>query len=320
MKKIICSVLALLIAVTTFSYSAFAADKDAVTIKGTYGQTEARSMLDMVNSLRQGSDAWYWEKDNKTKYTCKGLKALTYDYTLEKIAMQRAAELAYNYVDNGGKFTHDRPDGTHYDTVYKEFGFVVTTAGENIAAFQKTAQKVFNDWCEADKDFDGQGHRRNMLEANFTAIGIGHFYYGGIHFWVQELAAPARNTTATAANDSETSVSIRTKAPDETSTKSTATTTAAKNVISVSLKKVTVKRTAKKLVLQATVKKNGKAVKKKKVTFKFNGKKYTAKTNSKGVAKVTIKKAVLKKLKKGKKVTYSATYGGKTAKRTVKVK
>ena len=89
----------------------------------------------------------------------------------------------------------------------------------------------------------------------------------------------------------------------------------------VKLKKVSVKRSAKKLVLTATLKKvNGKYIVKKKVTFKFNGKKYTAKTNKKGVAKYTIKSKVLKKLKAGKKVTYQATYGKDTVKKTVKVK
>ncbi len=90
--------------------------------------------------------------------------------------------------------------------------------------------------------------------------------------------------------------------------------------ISLALKKVTVKKSAKKLVIKATLKINGKAVKGKKVTFKFKGKKYTAKTNAKGIAKITVKKAVLKKLKVGKKVKYTATYGKKTAKKTVKVK
>ena len=41
------------------------------------------------------------------------------------------------------------------------------------------------------------------------------------------------------------------------------------------------------------------------IKFKFNKKTYKAKTNAKGVAKITVKKAVLKKLKKGKKITYS---------------
>ena len=92
------------------------------------------------------------------------------------------------------------------------------------------------------------------------------------------------------------------------------------NLISLVLKSVKVKKSAKKLTLQATLKINKKAVKGKKITFKFNGKTYKAKTNKKGVAKVTIKKSVLKKLKVGKKVTYSAKYSSKLVKKTVKVK
>jgi hypothetical protein len=88
------------------------------------------------------------------------------------------------------------------------------------------------------------------------------------------------------------------------------------------LKKVKVKRSAKKLVIKVTLSKvNGKYLKGKKITFKFNGKKLKAKkTNKKGVAKFTIKKKLLKKLKKGKKVKYQATYLKDTVKKTVKVK
>ena len=96
--------------------------------------------------------------------------------------------------------------------------------------------------------------------------------------------------------------------------------TPAKNDISLTLKNAAVKKSAKKLTLQATLKINKKAVKGKKITFNFNGKKYTAKTNKKGIAKVTIKKAALKKLKVGKKITYTAKYSTKTVKKTVKVK
>ena len=86
------------------------------------------------------------------------------------------------------------------------------------------------------------------------------------------------------------------------------------------LKKVTVKKSSKKLVITATLKEGKKALKGKKITFRFKGKKYTKKTNKKGIAKLTIKSKVLKKLKKGKKVTYKATYLKDTVKRTVRVK
>lgn len=107
-----------------------------------------------------------------------------------------------------------------------------------------------------------------------------------------------------------------------TSSVKTATFNVAKkeDVVTLTLKKVTVKKSAKKLTLQATLKINGKAVKGKKITFKFNGKKLTTKTNSKGVSKVTVSKSILKKLKVGKKVTYTATYGKTTTKVSVKVK
>ena len=87
------------------------------------------------------------------------------------------------------------------------------------------------------------------------------------------------------------------------------------------LQKVKVKRSAKKLVIKATLAKvNGKYLKGKKITLKFNKKTYKVKTNKKGVAKFIIKKNVLKKLKKGKKVKYQATYLKDTIKYTVKVK
>lgn len=88
----------------------------------------------------------------------------------------------------------------------------------------------------------------------------------------------------------------------------------------LTLNDVKVKKSAKSLVLTATLKKGNEPIKNKKVTFTFNGKVVgKISTNSKGVAKVTIKSAVLKKLKVGKKVTYHATFGKDTVKKTVKV-
>ncbi len=94
-----------------------------------------------------------------------------------------------------------------------------------------------------------------------------------------------------------------------------------KQTLKLVKKTVSVKK-GKKIILKATLKwTSGKAIKDKIIKFKFKGKTYKAKTNSKGLAKVTIKsKKVLKKLKKGKKYSYSATYVKNKVKGKVKIK
>ena len=92
-----------------------------------------------------------------------------------------------------------------------------------------------------------------------------------------------------------------------------------RNVITLTLTKIKIKKSAKKLILKATLKIDSKKIKGKKIVFKFNGKTFKSKTNFKGIAKVTIKKSLFKKLKTGKKITYSVSYFKKTVKRTVKV-
>lgn len=94
-----------------------------------------------------------------------------------------------------------------------------------------------------------------------------------------------------------------------------------KQTLKLVKKTVSVKK-GKKIILKATLKwTSGKAIKGKIIKFKFKGKTYKAKTNSKGLAKVTIKsKKVLKKLKKGKKYSYSATYVKNKVKGKVKIK
>ena len=92
------------------------------------------------------------------------------------------------------------------------------------------------------------------------------------------------------------------------------------HVYKLTLNKVTVKKSAKKLTLKVTLIIDGKKLKNKNVKFTFNKKTYSAKTNVNGIAQVTIKQSVLKTLKVGKKLTYSANYLTKTVKKTVIVK
>ena len=135
----------------------------------TYQQSSARSMLDMINSFRMSGDAWWWSEDDSEKVYMSPQSELTYDYELEALAMQRAAELALS-------FSHNRPDNS-----------VKLSMGENIAIGQETAREVFTDWQEASCDYEGQGHRRNMLNSDYQAIGIAHAVIDGVDYWVQEF-------------------------------------------------------------------------------------------------------------------------------------
>ena len=169
-----------------------------VTLSVKYGQTEARSMLETINKFRKSSKAWYWNEGDTKKVKCKNLQPLTYDYELERVAMERAAELAIS-------FSHTRLDGTSkaWDSL-SGYSYV----GENIAAGQRTASAAFTSWQETDEKYAGQGHRRNMLSADFTAVGIGHAEYNGCHYWVQVFCAPVLDFVETPAEDSYCDVSL----------------------------------------------------------------------------------------------------------------
>lgn len=182
--------------------AAFAADgKITVGVNAKYGQTEARAMLSMINKFRTGPDAWVWNEDNRTKTTYHDLETLTYDYGLEKAAMQRAVEIAL-------EFSHDRPNDEDCFSIYEDYGLAMYAGGENIAAGQRNAAAVFKDWQETNDDYHGQGHRRNMLSEDFTAIGIGHAVCNGRHFWVQEFGSPTSSVPATVADNSTKVVQV----------------------------------------------------------------------------------------------------------------
>ena len=174
------------------------ADSDSdsfdLPIKVLFCQSEARTELDMINELRTGDDAWYWNSDNSEKLYFTDLKELTYDYDLEKVAMQRAVEIAVYY-------SHTRPDGYSCWQTYEDFGYRWNAVGENIAAGFRSASAVFTAWAEEDDDYSGQGHRRNMLSGSFTAVGCACVYYEGYYYWVQEFSRPINNDTPTPAND-----------------------------------------------------------------------------------------------------------------------
>ena len=110
MKKRMFSMVLAVLLVLAMSVTAFGADTITVDVTGTYGQTEARSMLKLVNDFRTGryidggqSAVWaYAPNGSVDTASYKNLGELKYDYELEKAAMQRAMEIAL-------QFSHERP-------------------------------------------------------------------------------------------------------------------------------------------------------------------------------------------------------------------
>ena len=182
MKRFLALLLGLM---TVFAAAALAEGGDEfveVTVNLTYRYDMTESMLEIINDFRTG-EIWYWNSDDttKTELPAGSREPLTYDYGLEKVAMQRAAECAVFY-------DHTRPNKLQCFSIYPSSA---TNFGENIAAGYASVQEVFDGWKEENEPYKYQGHRRNMLSGDYTHIGIGCVYADGTYFWCQAFGTPA---------------------------------------------------------------------------------------------------------------------------------
>lgn len=101
-----------------------------------------------------------------------GLPALSVDTKVQRAAQVRASEQAQ-------LFSHTRPNGASCFTALTEAGVSYRGAGENIAYGQTSPAAVMNAWMNS------EGHRKNILNANFTTIGVGYTTIGGTAYWAQ---------------------------------------------------------------------------------------------------------------------------------------
>lgn len=114
-----------------------------------------------------------------------GLSPLTKSATLEAPALIRAQE-------QEKKFSHTRPNGSSWSTVFDDFGIYATYRGENLAYGQKTPAKVMKSWMES------EGHRKNIMDPRFTEIAVGIYQNGGVTYWSQlfmDGGGTGQNTT-----------------------------------------------------------------------------------------------------------------------------
>ena len=136
----------------------------SATPTGETESAQASEVLNLVNQERKKA----------------GLQPLTLSEKLTIIANTKASDMAEkNY------FSHDSPTyGSPFDML-KHFGVSYTAAGENIAAGQRSAQEVMNSWMNS------SGHRANILNKNYTELGVGYTTGGQYGTeWVQLFIKP----------------------------------------------------------------------------------------------------------------------------------
>ncbi|MEW8959755.1 hypothetical protein MHOCP_16630 [Moorella humiferrea] len=104
-----------------------------------------------------------------------GLKPLTLDIQLARVARLKAEDMRDNNY-----FSHESPTYGSFFTMLQKFGITYRTAGENIAAGYQTPEAVVAAWMGS------PGHRNNILNPNFTSIGVGYTMGGSYrNYWVQ---------------------------------------------------------------------------------------------------------------------------------------
>ncbi|MDI2586413.1 MULTISPECIES: SafA/ExsA family spore coat assembly protein [unclassified Psychrobacillus] len=101
-----------------------------------------------------------------------GLPALKDDWELARVAEAKSQDMHdKNYFD------HTSPTyGSPFDMM-KAYGVTYKAAGENIAKGQQSASDVVKAWMNS------EGHRANILNKNFTHIGVGYVKDG--NYWTQ---------------------------------------------------------------------------------------------------------------------------------------
>lgn len=153
------------------SHAAAPSSKAVLYTEGTLHEAQTREVLRLVN-----------EERSKV-----GAAPLVMTDSQEDMAQVRALELI-------AQFSHTRPNGESCFSIADDFGISYSSAGENIAFGQTNASEVMYSWMNSD------GHRQNILNPDFTHIGIGCFEYYGSKYWVQFFTSNPSDTTAAPSN------------------------------------------------------------------------------------------------------------------------
>lgn len=123
-----------------------------------------KDVVDLVNAER-------------AKNRCGALKA--------NAKLQEAAQAHTDDMAARNYFDHNSPDGKSARDRINATGYTWSRIGENIARGQQDAAAVVTAWMNS------PGHRANILNCDFTEIGVGVKFGSGGPWWTQNFGTPA---------------------------------------------------------------------------------------------------------------------------------
>ncbi|MBQ9066119.1 MAG: hypothetical protein IJ133_01135 [Clostridia bacterium] len=198
--------LAMVLIVTLLVSEAFAAvPTTKVELVLHYNQVSARQLVTEINQYRADKSAWYWNQDSKVRVKNSRLtQPVAYDYSLEKIAMQRLPELFAS--EDGKRPDHSEPTSLVIDGVKSD--------GEIAVVGVSTTKEVLQELIGKDDNYSAQPYRSAILSPALKAIGVAHAVYKvpnsteSYEVWLLEVGQKASETAATPAYMGDKKVSI----------------------------------------------------------------------------------------------------------------
>lgn len=131
------------------------------TVNREESQSVEQQVLSLVNEERSKRD----------------LPSLKMDTAISQVAILKSEDMR-----DSNYFNHTSPSYGSPFEMMKSFGISYKYAGENIAAGQPSADAVMKSWMNS------PGHKANILNKNYTHIGIGHVTGGKYtHYWTQQF-------------------------------------------------------------------------------------------------------------------------------------
>lgn len=133
----------------------------SAAVSGAATPTPAQQVLTLVNAQRAKA----------------GCRALRVDLRLQRAALAHSVDMAKRRY-----FSHTSLDGRTFVDRIRAQGYPGRRLGENIAAGYRTPSAVMTAWMKS------PGHRANILDCRYTAIGIG-VTTGGPYgvYWTQDF-------------------------------------------------------------------------------------------------------------------------------------